>query len=141
MENSARPLPNVDEPDTGPFWRATKERVLRYQVCTRCSTVVFPPRPHCPECTGLDLDNRTSGGLGTVHACTTTHQHSHPYFHAVAPYTIGLVDLDEGFRMLAELSDSTVTPGSRVHVDWEEHDEVCIPIFTGMAEDPDEARS
>jgi len=41
------------------------------------------------------------------------------------------VDLDEGFRMLAEVVEDpdTVHIGQRVAVDWEDHDEVSVPVF------------
>lgn len=136
-----RPLPILDEPESAAFWRATERRELRYQRCTECSTVIFPARSHCHSCAGLDLEWLISAGNGTVHTRTTTREHSHPYFKARAPYTIGLVDLDEGFRMLAELEpgDGDLKPGARVHVTWEQHDGLCIPIFA-TGEVPEERR-
>jgi uncharacterized protein len=130
-DTPSRPLPSLEEPDTGPFWQAAAQRRLAYQRCTQCDAVVFPPRAHCAGCMSLALEWQTSQGLGTVHTCTTTYQHTHPYFRSRTPYTIGLVDVDEGFRILAEIgaADGEVEPGSRVRVDWEEHGDVCVPIF------------
>lgn len=127
----ARPMPLLDEPESAVFWRATERRELRYQRCTECAVVIFPARSHCSHCAGVDLEWLVSAGAGTLHTCTTTREHSHPYFKARAPYTIGLIDLDEGFRMLAELSPDgeQLAPGARVHVTWEQHDQLCIPVF------------
>src|SRR5258708_22095566 len=46
-----RPLPLFPEPDTEPFWAATADHRLTYQVCTHCGQVVFHPRRHCTGCT------------------------------------------------------------------------------------------
>ena len=41
-----RPLPDLSEPDTGPFWAATKQHRLTYQACGSCGETVFHPRRH-----------------------------------------------------------------------------------------------
>jgi hypothetical protein len=72
-----------------------------------------------------------SAGFGTVYTYTVVRQHGHPFFRARAPYVVAYVDLDEGFRMLAEVvgDPDTVQIGQRVAVDWEDHDEVSVPVF------------
>ena len=35
------------EPDTQPFWEATKRHELTYQTCDKCHAVVFYSRRHC----------------------------------------------------------------------------------------------
>ena len=131
-EGPRRPLPSLDEPDTRPFWEATRSGELTYQVCRRCGGVVFHPRRHCTHCTSLDLERRTSAGTGTVYTYTVIRQHGHPYFRARTPYVVGYVDLDEGFRMLAEIAvddPGDVRVGQRVRVDWEDGGDVRIPVF------------
>ena len=49
-----RPQPRFPEPDTQPFWEATKRHELTYQTCNRCNEVIFYPRRHCPKCGGLE---------------------------------------------------------------------------------------
>ena len=41
-----RPQPRFPEPDTQPFWDATKEKKLIYQTCDDCLEVIFYPRAH-----------------------------------------------------------------------------------------------
>ena len=128
----ARPLPRFPEPETAPFWKATGSQRLSYQVCRRCGGIVFYPRSHCTHCTSLELEWRTSAGLGTIYTFTVIRQHGHPFFKGRTPYTIGFIDLDEGFRMLAEVSGTRpeyVSIGLRVQVRWEDNGEVRIPIF------------
>lgn len=129
---ATRPLPRFPEADTEPFWTATKQRRLTYQVCRACAGVVFHPRRHCPHCGGLDLEWRDSAGSGTVYTFTVVRQHGHPYFRSRLPYAVAFVDLDEGFRMLAEIAGADpdgLRVGQRVAVDWEEFDEVNVPVF------------
>jgi uncharacterized protein len=126
-----RPLPIFPEPDTGPFWAATAGHRLTYQVCRACGQVVFHPRRHCTCCTSGDLEWRDSAGAGTVYTFTVIRQNGHPFFRARIPYLVGLIDLDEGFRMLAEIAadPDAVQVDQRVTVTWEDHGELSIPVF------------
>jgi uncharacterized OB-fold protein len=130
-EQPERPLPLFPEPDTAPFWAATAEHRLTYQVCRACGQVVFHPRRHCTCCTSGDLEWRESAGAGTVYTFTVIRQHGHPFFRARIPYLVGLVDLDEGFRMLAEIAANpqALQVNQRVTVTWEDHADLSVPIF------------
>ena len=57
-----RPQPRFPEPDTQPFWDATKRHELTYQTCNKCRTVVFYPRHHCTACGAGDLTRQVSKG-------------------------------------------------------------------------------
>ena len=83
-----------------------------YQSCARLPAPVFPPRVLCPACGSPALSWQESAGRGTVYSATTVYSRS-------APYTVALVDLDEGFRAMATLVDAEEHPspiGSRVDV-------------------------
>jgi uncharacterized protein len=131
-----RPLPTFPEPDTEPFWTATAEHRLTYQVCLACGQVVFYPRRHCTCCTAGELEWRDSAGTGTVYTFTVIRRNGHPFFRARAPYVLGMIDLDEGFRMLAEIDadPDTVHVDQRVTVGWEDHPGedhpgLSVPVF------------
>jgi len=126
-----RPLPAFPEPDTEPFWAATSDHRLTYQVCLACGQVVFHPRRHCPGCLDANLEWRESAGRGRVYTFTVIRQHGHPFFRARTPYVVGLIDLTEGFRMLAEIAASpdAVRVGQSVNVEWEDHGQLSIPVF------------
>jgi len=94
MADVPRPLPNLAELDTRPFWEATKRHELRYQVCNACSGVVFYTRRHCPHCMSFDLRWERSKGEGTVYSYTIIRQIGHPVFRARAPYAVALIDLE-----------------------------------------------
>ncbi len=82
-----------------------REHELVFQRCAGCSHAVFPLRTLCPHCHGESLDLERAAGTGTVHSFTTQHRASHPFFAADVPYTLVLVDLDEGVRVFANLVD------------------------------------
>jgi uncharacterized OB-fold protein len=126
-----RPLPVLTEPDTAPFWAATSEHRLTYQVCGSCGTIVFYPRRHCTGCLGTDLTWRDSAGQGVVYTYTVIRQHGQPYFRARLPYVLAFIDLDEGFRMLAEVDvkPDAAQVGQRVQLGWEDHADLAIPVF------------
>ena len=133
MAEAKRPQPTLDEADTGPFWEATKQHELRYQVCDGCGGVVFYPRRHCPHCMSMKLSWKTSRGEGTVYTYTVIRQIGHPAFRELAPYVVAWIDLDEGFRMLSNVVGvdvDNVHIGQRVRVTWEDQDGVSLPLFT-----------
>ncbi len=128
------PLPKFPEPDTEPFWDATKDHELKYQVCDDCGGVVWHPRRHCTHCTSLNLSWKTSKGEGTVYTYSIVRQNYHPAFRERLPYVIAWVDLDEGFRILSNLTGvddpaTDVKIGQRVEVAWEDHEDVSLPLF------------
>jgi uncharacterized OB-fold protein len=82
------------------FWAGCAEGELRYQRCPECGVVQFHARPFCRQC-GATPEWATSRGLGTVYAVTRVSRAPTPEFAALTPYEILLVDLDEGFRMMA----------------------------------------
>jgi uncharacterized OB-fold protein len=134
MAEPRRPLPAFPEPDTQPFWEATRQHELRYQVCDACGRVVFYPRRHCPHCMSLSLSWQTSRGEGAIYTFTVIRQIGLPAFRDKVPYAIAWVDLDEGFRMLSNVvgvdDPAALRIGQRVRVTWEDHEEVSLPMFT-----------
>ncbi|MEE9278353.1 MAG: OB-fold domain-containing protein [Dehalococcoidia bacterium] len=134
MADATRPLPSLHDPDTRPFWEATKSHELRYQVCDDCAQVVFFPRRHCTHCLGLNLSWKTSKGEGTIYSFSVVRQNRHPAFAEKVPYAVVMVDLDEGFRLLSDIVGvddpiNDVKIGQRVRVEWEDHADLSLPLF------------
>lgn len=130
----SRPLPRLDELDTGEFWRKTKDKVLGYQHCDDCGTIVFYPRRHCTGCLGSNLTWQASAGEGTIYTFSVVRQSYHPFFRSLVPYAVAWIDLDEGPRILSNITGvqdpgTELEVGQRVTVSWEEHEDLCIPLF------------
>ncbi|MGH2927742.1 MAG: Zn-ribbon domain-containing OB-fold protein, partial [Solirubrobacteraceae bacterium] len=89
----------------------------------------------------LELDLRTSAGRGTVYTFTVIRQHGHPFFRGRVPYVVAFIDVDEGFRMLAEVlapDPAEVRVGQRVELRWEAGGDVRIPVFVPGPDDSGE---
>ncbi len=134
MAELRRPLPNLKELDTQPFWQATKDGELRYQRCDECGTVVFYPRAHCTGCLSRALTWHTASGRGTVYTFSVVRKAEHPFFRTLVPYAVAWIDLDEGPRILSNIVGiddpaTDIEVGARVIVEWEVHDELALPLF------------
>lgn len=130
-----RPQPRFPEPDTQPFYDATKAHRLTYQSCNACGTVVFFPRSHCTACGSRDLAWKDSKGEGTIYTFSVVRLNRHPAFAPLGPYAVAYVDLDEGFRILTNITgvnDPTteISVGQRVKVDWQDQESgIALPLF------------
>jgi len=129
-----RPLPRMQELDTKAFWEATQNKELKYQRCDDCETIVFYPRRHCTGCLGSNLSWHTASGKGSIYSFSVVRQSYHPFFRARVPYAVAWIDLDEGPRLLSNVvgvedPGAELTVGQSVVVDWEEHEELSIPLF------------
>ncbi len=131
-----RPLPRFPEPDTEPFWEATKRRELTYPTCDDCGAIVFYPRRHCTACGSLNLTWHVSKGEGAVYTYSVIRQNRNPAFKDLGAYALAYIDLDEGFRMMSNVmgvADPTkdIAIGMRVRVQWEPQpdSEIALPIF------------
>ena len=96
------------------FWAGCAAGELRYQCCSACGRAQFPPRPFCAGC-GAAPRWEVSAGRGTVYTLTTVARAPTPEFAALAPYDIVLIDLDEGFRMMAH-AEPGLAIGARVRI-------------------------
>ena len=89
------------------YFEALKRHELVFHRCSECATVLFPLRQVCISCSHENLVLEVSAGNGIVHSFTTQHRASHPFFADSVPYTLLLVDMAEGFRVLANLIEGT----------------------------------
>lgn len=131
-----RPQPRFPEPDTQPFWEATKQRQLTYQTCNACKAVIFYPRRHCPTCGSDGTTWQVSKGEGTVYTFSVIMQSRHPAFAELGAYAVAYIDVDEGFRIMTNIvgvQDPTrdIQCGMRVKLRWHEQGEgeIALPMF------------
>ncbi len=131
--------PLIDHPtyNSKEWWAATQQHRLLYQRCRLCQTPVFPPRDACPgpDCLGFQANEwQESAGRGTIYSFTTVRQPMDPRFNDDVPYTLALIEMDEGFRMWSNITGTPVEDvriGQRVAVAWDDvTDEVALPKFT-----------
>jgi uncharacterized OB-fold protein len=104
------------------------------QFCDDCGHPRFPPAPLCPRCwSRRSTWKPASGGRATLRSAVVFHQLYHPAFAGALPYTVGLVDLDEGPSLYATLRGedaATLAAGTRLHLEFETvADGVALPCF------------
>ena len=82
-----------------------KEGHISGSKCRACGFATFPPRADCPECLSGDFEYREVSGRGTI--LTYSRIAAAPTgFEGEAPYTVAVVDLEEGGRLLAWVGES-----------------------------------
>ena len=86
------------------FWEGIKEHKLVFQRCKECGTWAHPPRPACPKCHSFEKEWAPSKGKGTVYSWVTYLESPDPAFKA--PYSVVLVELDEGVRLISNMVDA-----------------------------------
>ena len=117
---------------TADFWAAAARRELVRPVCRDCGRSFFTPQVACPACLSEDWVYRPSSGRGTVYSSTVVHKAPSPGF--TVPFGLGVVDLEEGWSMLATLVGDRLPPiGSAVEVTWIERDGRTQPAFEEAA--------
>ena len=77
-----------------------KDGRMMGSVCSGCGRFSFPPRADCPDCLSGSFSYREISGRGTVQTFSTIAA-APTGFEDVAPYTVVVVDLEEGGRLLA----------------------------------------
>lgn len=85
------------------FYERLRAHELVFQRCAGCEAAVFPLRTICPHCAGEKLALETSARRGVLYSFTTQHRAANPHFADQVPYSLGLVDLDEGIRVFASV--------------------------------------
>ncbi len=128
--NARIPLPRPT-PLSEPFWEGCREGELRVQRCRACGRYVFIPQPACTGCLSRDLAWTRVAGRGVVYSYTVVHRPPNPAFEV--PYTVVIVELEEGFHMLSNLVDcepEAVRVGMPVEVCFERvSEEIALPRF------------
>lgn len=125
---TVRPVTNRD---TAFFWEGVNAGELRIQRCSSCGTLRHPPGPMCPTCHTSGHDYVLSQGRARVYSYVVHHAPQIP--GKTLPLLIGLVELDEGVRMIGELRGvgiDDVAIGLPVRVGYDRiDDELTLPYW------------
>lgn len=125
----AKPKPT---PETTHFWDGTRKHELRLQRCNSCTHTYFPPRPFCPACASRDVTIVRASGKATLYSYIISHR---PAAGFAPPFSIAVVQLEEGPRMMTNIVGCPQTPEAltldmNVEVVYEKlDDEFTLPFF------------
>lgn len=117
---SAMMVPDPDDELSGPFWAAAGEHQLVVQRCDACQHFRWPPLRGCPDCLSRATTWTDVGGTGTIWSYAVFHRVLHPAFAEDVPYTVGVIELDEGPQMIARIVGDDIEVGLRVEVEFAE---------------------
>jgi uncharacterized protein len=125
-----RPRPAITQDNA--FWfEGARAHHLLIQHCTSCGTLRHPPLPACAVCGSLEWDSVESSGRGTVYSYVVVHYPQVAAFEY--PLPIGLIELEEGTRVVANLGGvalDDITVGMPVRAEFVDYDEeLSLPVF------------
>ena len=127
-----KPLP-VLQGLAGEFYGWCAKGELRFQRCTACRAWRHVPREMCAECGSMEWAWEASSGRGRIFTWTTTAVPLHPAFKGATPYAPVVVEMDEGVRIVSEMTDcppDALEIGMPVEVAFERvTPEVTLPKF------------
>ena len=115
-----------------PFWEGCSRNELLLQQCSACGTFRHPPSAVCPSCLSAQHAWVAASGRGTVYTFAIVRQALAKAWEDKVPYTVAVIELEEGPRFLTELVDvapDDVTIGMPVEVSFTERDGVTLPLF------------
>jgi len=125
-----RPRPAITQDNA--FWfEGARAHTLLIQHCTSCGTLRHPPLPACGVCGSLEWDSVESSGRGTLYSFVVVHYPQVPSFEY--PLPIGLIELEEGTRLVANLEGidhDAIEIGMRLQAEFVDFDEeLSLPVF------------
>jgi uncharacterized OB-fold protein len=125
-----RPRPALTQDNA--FWfDGARQHTLLIQRCTGCGTLRHPPLPACGTCQSLEWDTVESSGKGTLYSYVVVHYPQVPSFEY--PLPIGLVELEEGTRVVANIDGidpGALTVGLALEATFVDYDdELSLPVF------------
>ena len=131
-QSIARPMPDP-APASKPFWNGARQHKLMIPRCEACGQAWFPPSGRCPNCLSADHRWIQASGRGAVFSFAVVHRVYHRYFEGKTPYVIGVIELEEGPRLISNVVDippEQIRCNMPVEVVFEDvGDEFCLPKF------------
>ena len=130
-----RPRPAITQDNA--FWfEGARAHQLLIQRCTSCGTLRHPPLPACANCGSFEWDTVASSGRGTLYSYVVVHYPQVAAFEY--PLPIGLVELEEGTRVVANLGveHDDLAVGMPLRAEFVDHDdELSLPLFVPAGSD------
>lgn len=132
MIEALRPVPKVS-PEAQPFWDGCSDGVIRLQTCQSCDVINWFPRLLCYNCGSDSFDWVEASGKATLETYSIVYRPMNESWASEVPYTLALVWLDEGIRMVTRLihpAEETPVIGSRLRVRFQPVEQgFALPFF------------
>ncbi|MDR2203048.1 MAG: Zn-ribbon domain-containing OB-fold protein [Nitrososphaerota archaeon] len=90
---------NIQEPfSIEQFYKLISQDKLMAGKCLKCGKLHLPPRPLCDNCYNTQFEWIPISNKGKLLTYTVIHI-APPQFHHLAPYTIGIIELDDNLKL------------------------------------------
>lgn len=99
------PLEAPEQNKLHKFFGFLREGRLTTTKCTKCGEMSWPPRTLCPTCVSDELEWVDLPSKGKLYACTVQFAGVPAVFGS--PLYMGLVEFDNGMRILSRLVETT----------------------------------
>jgi uncharacterized OB-fold protein len=88
------------------FYKYLTEGKLMAGKCTKCGKIHLPPRPLCDNCYSQQFEWLEISGQGKLLTYSVIHI-APQQFQALAPYAVGIVELENGLRIPGMIQGAT----------------------------------
>jgi len=103
------------------FYKFVSEKRLMAAKCNECGAKFLPPKPMCPSCLSTNLRWIELDGTGKLLSYTIIHV-APEQFQAIAPYAVGIVELQKGLQlpgMIRDVKPEDIKIGMSLKIDFE----------------------
>jgi uncharacterized protein len=101
---------------TAKFVDLLAEGKIEGTVCKKCGTKFFPPRADCSICFSADMDWFVMPQKGKLETYTTA-TYAPSGFEGDPPYTMGVVDFENGLKLFARVDKALKVENVKVGMD------------------------
>ena len=118
--------------DTKMFWEGCKEHKLEIQRCKKCGKLRWPAAFLCPDCLSSEAEMQEMSGGGTLYSYVTFQKAFHSSVQDKVPYTVGVVELEGGVRIISNIVDcepEQLACNKKVKMKWMDCEEYTKPVF------------
>lgn len=110
------------------FFDAAAEDRLVIRRCADCNQALPPEAVVCTTCAGTGLEWLSAAGTGVLASYSVVHRAPHPAYRV--PYTVGVVELDEGPWIYARVKAESPHVGMPVRARFRHPEEgESFPVF------------
>lgn len=118
--------------DTKMFWEGCKEHKLEIQRCKKCGKLRWPAAFLCPDCLSSETEMQEMSGEGTLYSYVTFQKAFHPSVQDKVPYTVGVVEMEGGVRIISNIVDcepEQLACNKKLKMKWMDCEEYTKPVF------------
>ena len=128
MNAMTEAIPDIRQP----YLDGLKAGKLMFQRCKACGNAWLPARSECPKCLSPDCEWVAASGDAMLVSWVVYHRAFNEAFKTRVPYTVAVVQLNEGARMISNVvgaDPTTLKIDQALKLQIDREGEVFVPRF------------